>query len=208
MKTILGIILIGMLLNGCDENPLKKYHGNTVFRVENCMKETSSKLIDEDIIRKTCVKKIQESVDDEITGKAGVYKRYSYSNNDEEKLYMKATIKNSSTNIVYTQFKIKVYHTIDYGDKLNENCNQKEHNSCNKIIYSMVFDDLWLQPNSEEKFELNLNEKNFNKHSKLDGKIKLQKINFQTKDIMDGKDLIRKSNWSWSINSTKGVLIK
>ena len=60
MKTIVGIILIGLLLNGCDENPLKKYHGNTVFRVENCMKETSSKLIDEDIIRKLVLKKSRQ----------------------------------------------------------------------------------------------------------------------------------------------------
>ena len=72
----------------------------------------------------------------------------------------------------------------------------------------MLFDDLWLQPNSEKNFELDLNEKNFNKHSKLDEKPKLKEINFQTKDKIDGKDIIKKNNWSWSINSEKGVIIK
>ena len=206
MKKLLGIMVLGLLLSGCDENPFKKYYGNTVFRVENCMKETSSKLIDEDIIKKTCVKKIQERVDDDLSGKAGVYKRYS--NSDDEKLYLKATIKNPSANIVYTQFELNLMHTIDYGENLKENCNQKEHDGCHVIGYTILYDDLWLQPNSEKKFELDLNEENFNKHSKLDGKLKLKKINFQTKDKMDGKDLIKKSNWTWSLYSTKGVIIK
>ena len=206
MKKLLGIVVLGLLLSGCDENPFKKYYGNTVFRVENCMKETSTKLIDENIIKATCVKKIQERVDSDITGTAGVYKRYSYS--DDEKLYMKANINNPSNNIVYSEFELTLYHTIDYGENLKENCNQKEHDGCDKIGYNIVFDDLWLQPKSEKIFELDLNEKNFSKHSKFDGKLKLKEINFQAKDKMDGDDLIKKGNWSWGITSEKGVIIK
>ena len=71
-----------------------------------------------------------------------------------------------------------------------------------------MFDDLWLQPNFEKIFELDLNEKNFSKHSKFYGKLKLKEINFQGKDKMDGDDLIKKGNWSWGITSEKGVIIK
>ena len=60
MKKLLGIVVLGLLLVGCDNNPLNSYFGNTVSRVENCMKNTSSKLVSEEIIKNRCIKKIQE----------------------------------------------------------------------------------------------------------------------------------------------------
>tara|TARA_B100000795_G_C22584485_1_gene355083 strand:- start:85 stop:717 length:633 start_codon:yes stop_codon:yes gene_type:complete len=210
MKKFLGIIVLGLLLSGCDENPFKKYYGNTVFRVENCMKETSTKLIEEDIIKATCVKKIQEAiVDDFITGKSSISKRYSY--DDNEKLYLKARIKNISGNLVYTQLKLTIDHRINYGElegPFGENCSQKKIKGCKLVRYEKVFDDLWLQPKSSKSFELDLSEENFSKLLEFNKKIKLKKINFLGEDKMDGDNIIKKSNWSWAITSEKGVVIK
>lgn len=207
MNKIFGLIIFFIFLSSCDDNPLKNFYGNTVLRVENCMKETSTKLVDEEIIRSTCVKKIQKTIkEDFIDGKAGINKYYSSSNND--RLYLRANINNISDNLIYTELKITVKHTIDYGNDLKEGCSKIDHKSCKKINFNLLFKDLWIQPGNQEKLELPLNKENFNKSLKFDDNLKLKLSNFYANEQKDGDKIIQKPNWSWRIDNEQGVIIK
>ena len=66
MKKLFVIVILALLLQGCDNNPLNSYFGNTVSRVERCMKNTSSKLVSEEIIKSRCIKKIEENFYEDI----------------------------------------------------------------------------------------------------------------------------------------------
>ena len=197
MKKLLGILVLGLLLVGCDNNPLNSYFGNTVSRVEKCMKNTSSKLVSEEIIKSKCIKKIQENFYEDVSnGTATVY-----GGNDSR---LKGSIKNTSDDKMITSFEIHFIHTKDYGDGLKGGCSKKNHKECKKIFFRQTFNDVWIEPGKRGSFSMKLIEENISKISPIK-KLYISSNNLVSKD--ESKEGIL-ANWYWNIKTEVGLVIK
>ena len=189
---------MSLSLTGCDNNPINDYIGNTISRVEKCMEKTSSKLLSEEIVKRSCVEKAQKTFNEDPTnGTARIIDQYVPQ--------LRATFKNESEDKVVTSIDIVFNHTIDYGPNLKENCNKENHDGCDKIIYSKKIKNIWLEPGLSQKFFIDLDKKNLHKLSVIDENFKIIKSNMRGKKSSEEKEL---PNWSWNTRSEKGLLIK
>jgi hypothetical protein len=201
MKKLLGILVLCLLLGGCDNNPLNSYFGNTVSRVEKCMKNTSSKLVSEEIIKNRCIKQIQEKLYEDVSyGEASVYGKGSYTSNPR----LQGDIKNTSDDKIITSFVVLFFHTKDYGVNLKEDCSKENHKECEKILFKQKFNDQWIEPGKTESFVMKLIEENVGKISPIKKLIIFDKNLVSKSQSKDGV----LSNWSWNITSELGLVIK
>ena len=201
MKKLFVIVILALLLQGCDNNPLNSYFGNTVSRVERCMKNTSSKLVSEEIIKSRCIKKIEENFYEDISnGSAAIYGISSYTNDPR----LQGNIKNTSDDKIITSFEINFFHTKDYGDDLKDDCSKKNHKGCKKIFFKQTFNDAWIEPGKTATFTMKLTEENLSKISPIK-KLTLLDSNLTSESqIKDGESY----NWYWNIGTEVGLIIK
>ena len=201
MKKLFVIVILALLLQGCDNNPLNSYFGNTVSRVERCMKNTSSKLVSEKIIKSRCIKQIEENFYEDISnGSAAVYGISSYTNDPR----LQGDIKNTSDDKIITSFEINFFHIKDYGDDLKDDCSKKNHKGCKKIFFKKIFNDAWIEPGKTGTFTMKLTEENLSKISPIK-KLTLLDSNLTSESqIKDGESY----NWYWNIETEVGLVIK
>ena len=201
MKKLLGILVLGLLLVGCDNNPLNSYFGNTVSRVEKCMENTSSKLVTEEIIKSRCIKQIQKNFNEDVsTGTASVYGISSYADTPR----VQGTIENTSEDKIITSFEINFFHTKDYGYDLKDDCSKKNHKGCKKIFFKQIFNDVWIEPGKTDGFSMILTEDNISKISPIK-KLSILRQNLRGDSETKEGEL---DNWYWNIGNEVGLVIK
>lgn len=222
MKKLLSIIVLGLLLSGNSYAIFEIIGKSTVKNVEKCI-NNSSKLLDKDDNEKRCVVKFQKKISKDIATGTATYEVWSTN------ISLRATIKNTSTDVVITGLQIK-YEFKGIYDEVFGTINLTENFNGDPKLDKYADFNYWIQPGETQDFVMNIQEYTSCKHVpnaqiyisgqnvfcdkeqtiKAKNKPKFYpdvKVNFPNKDFKyDWKKT--QDKWSWYISEVYGVYIK
>ena len=216
MKKIFSIILVlGLLLSG---NAYAEIIGkSTVTNVDRCIKN-SSKLLKDDINQTKCIVKFQKKIKQNITsGSKGGHAQ------QQEDIIFNIDIKNSSSNVVITGFKVNYKYSGTYDGNFGTVTIPMISNGDAELDESESGgNDLWLQPGESTNYIYYIQW-----YSKCppgtiskDGEFCSQDemienysfpeeatVTFKNKDFKYEVSKLEKGSWHWTIQEVYGVFI-
>ena len=214
-KLFLLILVLGLLLSG---NTYAEVIGkSTVTNVDRCIKN-SSKLLNDDINQTKCIVKFQKKIKQNITSrsKGGHGQR-------QDAIIFNIDIKNSSSNVVITGFKVNYKYSGTYDGNYGTVTIPMTANGDAELDESESGgNDLWLQPGESTNYTYYIqwySECPPGTISK-DGVFCSQdemienysfpeeaKVTFKNKDFKYEVKKLEKGSWHWTIQEVYGVFI-